>query len=104
MGGTTGLIVAAERELAGVVSISAPSEFQGHDARQAIQRITAPKLLLASADDTAARVSLEELVEADGGSIDSETYTGRAHGTELLEGEHANEVRQRILDFLNAYD
>jgi alpha-beta hydrolase superfamily lysophospholipase len=104
MGGTTSLIVAAEREVAGVVSISAPSEFQGHDARDAILRITAPKLLLASEDDTAARVSLEELVEADGEPIDSEMYTGRAHGTELLDGEHANEVRQRIFDFLDEYD
>ena len=104
MGGTTALVVAAEREVAGVVSISAPSEFQGHDARDAIARITAPKLLIASENDTTARVSLEELVEADGEPLDSQTYTGRSHGTELFEGEHAAEVRQRILDFLDEYD
>jgi alpha-beta hydrolase superfamily lysophospholipase len=101
MGGTTSLIVAAERDVAGVVSISAPSEFQGHDARDAIAQIEVPRLLIASEDDTAARVSLEELLEAGGTQIDTETYTGAAHGTNLFESEHAAALRERILEFLD---
>ena len=100
MGGTASLIVAEREAIEGVISISAPSEFQGHDARNAIAEIDAPLLLLASEDDTAARISLVELEEAAGGAAESETYAGDEHGTDIFTGTNAAAVRARILRFL----
>ena len=100
MGGTVSLIVAEREAIEGVISISAPSEFQGHDARKAIAEIDAPLLLLASEDDTAARISLVELEEAAGGNAESETYAGDEHGTDIFTGTSAAAVRARILQFL----
>ena len=103
MGGTASLIVAEREAIAGVVSISAPSVFQGHDARQAIAGIDAPLLLLASEDDPAARVSLVELEEASGGAAESEIYAGDEHGTDIFTGTNAAAVRARILQFLEEH-
>ncbi len=99
MGGTTALVVAAETGVAGVVSVSAPSEFQGQNATDAISRILAPTILIAAEEDIAAMVSLEEL-ETAAGSATSITYSGGEHGTALVEGEHAVAVQDEILRFL----
>lgn len=102
MGGTTSLVVAANENVAGVVAISAPAVFQGQNAVDAIVKVSAPTLLIAAEDDTAAIVSLEELLEVAGPSVDSETFLGPEHGTAMLEGDQADEVRARIIQFLDA--
>jgi alpha-beta hydrolase superfamily lysophospholipase len=104
MGGTTSLVVAAQEQVNGVVAISPPSQFEGQDALAAVPQITAPKLFLASENDTAAALSLEEMLEAAAPPVDSEMYTGNAHGTDLfdpLRSEHSAEARQRVIDFLD---
>ncbi len=101
MGGTTSLVVAAEAGVDGVVSISAPAEFQGQNAVDAISRISAPTFLIAADEDTAAMVSLEELEAA--GSATSTIYAGGEHGTALFEGEHAAAVQEEILRFLDQH-
>ena len=106
MGGTTALVVGADEDIAGVVAISPPSVFEGQDALGAMPNIRAPKLLIASEEDTAAKLSLDELVQAAAPPVDSETYTGNAHGSDLfdpLRSEHSGEVKQRVIDFLNRY-
>jgi alpha-beta hydrolase superfamily lysophospholipase len=106
MGGTTSLVVAAERGVDGVVSISSPARFEDQDALAAVPRVTAPKLFLASEGDEAARLSLEELFEATGQPKEQQVYTGNAHGTNLLDSmqsEHAAAVRARILRFLDEH-
>jgi len=100
MGGTTSMIVAAQENVTGVISISSPSEFQGFDARKAVRDIEEPLLLLASEDDAAARISLVELLDASGDSAETEIYPGGEHGTNLFLGENANAVRERIFKFL----
>lgn len=102
MGATTAIDVAAVEDVEGVVSISAPSEFEGHDAVAAIGNVSEPKLLIASEGDAAARVSLEELLAAAGQPVESQIYPGDAHGTDLFEGENAAAIRQLIFDFLDA--
>ena len=102
MGGTTALVVAAEADVAGVVSVSSPSEFQGQNATDAISRIVAPTILIAAEEDIAAMVSLEEL-ETAAGSATSITYAGGEHGTALIEGEHAVAVQDEILRFLDQH-
>lgn len=100
MGGTVSFVVGAQEPVTGVVSISSPSEFQGHNAREAVERISAPILLIAAEDDAAAMVSLDELVEAAAQPPQVLTYSGGEHGTALFEGEHAADLQEEILQFL----
>lgn len=106
MGGTTSLVLAAEGEVDGVVSISSPSEFEGQDAAGAVPSITAPKLFLAAEGDTAAELSLQEMVDLAPPPVDSQTWPGLAHGTDMLDPARNDEsaaTRQRIIDFLSQY-
>jgi pimeloyl-ACP methyl ester carboxylesterase len=106
MGGTTSLVVAAGQDVAGVVAISAPAEFDEQDAVGALPRVTAPKLFIASEEDTAVMISLEEFLGATGEPKESQTYAGDAHGTNLLQrdqSEHVDAVEDRILQFLRDY-
>lgn len=103
MGGTASLVVAAEADVDGVVSVSAPALFEGQNATEAIASISAPTLLLAAEDDTAAVVSLEELQEA-APTAEQMTFMGGEHGTELVEGEYAASVQDELLRFLDAHE
>lgn len=103
MGGTASLVVAAEQDVDGVVSISSPARFEEQDAADAAPKVTAAKLFIASEDDTAAMVSLDELLDAAAPPKESQIYPGNAHGTNLFEAdlsENAAAIRQRILGFL----
>ncbi len=104
MGGTTSLVVAEEqRDIRGVISLSAPAKFEEQDAVSAVPNVTVPKLFIASEEDTQALVSLEELLEATGEPKESRVYAGNAHGTNLFQSEHAAAVRERILRFLQEH-
>lgn len=106
MGGTTSLVVAAQEAVEGVAVISPPAQFEGQDALGAVPNVTAPKLFIASEDDTAARLSLDEMLEVAAPPVDSQVYTENAHGTDFfdpLRSQHADDVRQRVLDFLQQY-
>ncbi len=103
MGGTTSLVVAAGEDLAGVVAISAPAQFDSLDALAAVASITEPKLFIASEDDTAAVTSLAALIGASGEPKDEQIYSGDRHGTDLLQGEHAAAFRELILAFLREH-
>ena len=103
MGGTTSLVVAAGEDVAGVVAISAPAEFQGQNAAEAIGKVTAPVYLISAEEDTAAMVSLEELLESAGQTAASETFAGGEHGTALLEGTQAADVGAKIIQFLDEH-
>ena len=103
MGGTASLVVAAQEDVAGVVAISAPAQFTVQDALSAVPSVTEPKLFIASEDDTAAMVDLEELLTASSAPKESEVYTGNAHGTDLFQRDqsnHADAVEDLILRFL----
>ncbi len=97
MGGTAALKVAARDDLrdiiAGVVAVSAPESFRGLVARDDVARISVPVLFVASEGDEAAVESLESLFERAGDLKDRRLFSGSAHGTELLEGEHAAEFK-----------
>ncbi|MCI0778318.1 MAG: alpha/beta fold hydrolase [Chloroflexi bacterium] len=103
MGGTTSLVVAANENVAGVVSISSPAEFQGQNAAEAIAKVSAPMYLVAAEEDTAAMVSLEELLERAGQAVATETFAGGEHGTLLLEGTQAADVEAKIIQFLDEH-
>lgn len=102
MGGTAAVNVAARRPFLGVVTLSAPTEFQGLTALEDGQRLAVPALIMAAEDDRTAQQSAAALFEAAAQPRILEIYAGGDHGTDLLYGQYGEQVRQRILDFLAA--
>jgi len=101
MGGTASLIVAARQEVAGVVAISAPADFEGLDAEAVVGQVSERKLFIASKGDTSAMTSLERLFERAPEPKEEKVFEGSDHGTNLLEGKDAAEVKAAIMAFLS---
>lgn len=100
MGGTAAVMVAANTEVAGVVTLSAPRAFQGLDATFAAPKVTAPKLFIATREDVPARRSASWFLEASPEPKGLRLLPGAAHGTQLLEREQRQEVEELLLAFL----
>jgi len=102
MGGTASLIVAARQEVAGVVAISAPADFEGLDAEAAVAgQVSERKLFIASKGDTSAMTSLQRLFDLAPEPKEEKVFEGSDHGTNLLEGKYAAEVKAAIMAFLS---
>lgn len=101
MGGTGAIAAAAQRDLAGVITLSAPAAFQGTDAAAAAARIETALLLIASANDSPYNGDAETLGAAAGDTARVILYPGRKHGTEIFL-DHSEEMTQEILGFLAA--
>lgn len=101
MGGTASLIVAAREDVAGVVTVSAPAKFEGLDAETAVSEVTEPKLFIASEGDASAFSSLETLFEPAPDPKEQKVFEGSAHGTKLLGGDKAAELKAAIVAFLS---
>ena len=105
MGGTASLQVAAKVPVAGVVSLSAPVEFNGLDL--ANDRITVPVLLMASERDFSAVQSIEIMVAngiVSGPTAEKIIYEGASdHGTAILDGENSAQAEKNILGFLELH-
>jgi pimeloyl-ACP methyl ester carboxylesterase len=103
MGGTAALKVAARDEfeglVVGVAAVSAPQAFQGLAARDDVADIKVSMLFVASQDDGVAFDSLEAFYERATGPKEQQVYPGDAHGTRLLESEHAAEFKALLFDF-----
>jgi uncharacterized protein len=102
MGGTAGLITAAQAtpvSIAGVATLSAPVEFKGLSAEEAVPKLTVPLLFVAAEDDAGAD-GARQLQELAGSKAELELFPGDAHGTELLEGPYAEEVWELLSGFL----
>jgi pimeloyl-ACP methyl ester carboxylesterase len=101
MGGTAALVAAAQTEVAGVVTLSAPSTFMNLSAPpEVVQAVDEPKLFIASQDDEQAAATAQEFYTEASGAKRVEIVTGDDHGTGLLEGTQAEVVRKAILTFL----
>jgi len=85
MGGTGALAAAAERPLLAVATLSAPAEFEGTNALEAMPRVSAPLLVAAAEADRPYAAQAGLLVDAAGGD-DAELLilSGAAHGTNLF--------------------
>jgi len=110
MGGTASLAVAARADVAGVVAVSAQSEFPPGqadvapvDALEAVARIRAPKLFITSEDDAPQARSQEELFAAASEPKEQHVYTGDVHGTDLFASEHAEDFKRRVTAFLMSH-
>ncbi|MEE8337049.1 MAG: alpha/beta fold hydrolase [Dehalococcoidia bacterium] len=99
MGGTAAIVVAAAEPVAGLITLSAPSEFRGLDAAAVVAEVDAPLVVFASRGDTAAAHALGEFVELAGlpEPDRARLWEGRDHGTDLLDGVHGAEVRAELL-------
>ncbi len=102
MGGTASIIVAARRQVAGVVSISSPAVFQTMDALDVMKALTAPKLFVTSDKDVPAKRSLEEMLDEAPEPKQQQIYDGNAHGTDLLTSPSSADLRQRITAFISS--
>lgn len=102
MGGTASIIVAARRQVAGVISISSPSQFQTMDALAAVSSLDAPKLFVTSEKDVPAKRSLESLMAAAPEPKQQQIYDGNAHGTDLLISPSSADLRRRITAFVSS--
>jgi predicted alpha/beta-hydrolase family hydrolase len=99
MGGTASLVVAAHHPVAAVATLSAPVEFQGLSARQAVTTVTAPKLFLAAEKD-AGEAGARDLYTLAPDPKEIRIFPGSDHGTALLSGSSAADVRAILFAFL----
>jgi pimeloyl-ACP methyl ester carboxylesterase len=99
MGGTASLIVAARTQVAAVATLSAPVEFMGLSARQAVAAVSAPKLFLAAEKDVGAAGALE-LEKLASPPKQMELFPGSDHGTNMLTGSSADAVQAKLFAFL----
>jgi esterase/lipase len=100
MGGTAALAVAAEEDLAGVVAISAPAEFEGIDALARVDQITGPKLFIAASGDKPYADDLEAMFAQASEPKERQLFDGSEHGTALLAGDQGKQVLDAIERFL----
>ena len=100
MGGTAALIVASRVPVAGVITLSSPVEFRGLDASSAVKGVRARKLFIAAEGDGAAAEAVARFTATASDPKVTKLVGGDAHGTNLLTGPHAAEVREAMRSFL----
>ena len=104
MGGTASLKVAAQRDVAGVVSLSAPVEFRGISVEG--EQAKGPVLLMSSRGDSSARNNLETMMASGTAGQNPENVVfeeGNDHGTNIFNGVNKEAAKQRIMEFLKAH-
>lgn len=103
MGGTAAIVTAAtERQLDGVVTVSAPARFRGLDAEEAVEQMQTPLAMVAARGDTSAEHTMTTFEERS--HVEprwSLLLEGKAHGTDLLESADGQEVTRMLFEFLD---
>jgi pimeloyl-ACP methyl ester carboxylesterase len=103
MGGTASLLAASQNQapipITGVAALSAPVEFMGLSAAEAVPKLSVPLLFIAAEEDVGAGGAreLQALASSKGGL---KLLPGQDHGTDLLEGAHADETWASLLSFI----
>lgn len=107
LGGMATAKVAASSQPAAMVVISAPADllefnFQVTDAE--LVAVTAPKLWIASQDDTIVpSAATQQMFERAAEPKTIQIYPGSAHGVQLFTTEQAADLRQRLLAFVKTH-
>jgi alpha/beta superfamily hydrolase len=99
MGGTGAIAAAAQRELAGVITLSAPAQFQDTDALAAAPDIATGLLLIAAQNDSPYNEHAGLIRDQVGGFAAVVTLPGRSHGTDMFQ-DNSEELTQTILIWL----
>jgi esterase/lipase len=107
LGGMATAMAAAEGDAAAAVIIAAPMQAPGTDVEvsvAALQAITVPKLFITSEfDDTVSPEALEGMYAQAVEPKELFVYAGQsAHGTHLLRTDQGNDLRARLLAFVQA--
>lgn len=102
MGGTAALLVAARESVDAVACLSAPVEFKGLSAREAVTKVAEPKLFLAAEKDEGVE-GARELYGLAREPKELRLFPGGAHGTELLDMDGNKEAKEALLSFLTAH-
>lgn len=103
MGGIASLEAAVTRDIdpAAVVTLSAPHIWQGLElTHEELRGFAAPSLFINTENDDFILSTRRMVAEVPG--AEQQIYPGRAHGTELLVGDHASAIVKRIVEFLQA--
>ena len=103
MGGTAAVKVAANRDVGGVIALSAPREIEGLSAADYVANVDEPKYFMVAEDDTAARLDGAALYDASSEPRYFEVFTGGEHGSDLVYGRHSALVQERILELLELF-
>ena len=107
MGGTACLKAAAQLQtlssvrVAGVATYSAPVEFEGLSAEQAVPELQIPMLFVAAEDDEGA-AGARNLQSLSGGLGELVLLPGGDHGTDLFTGDQAEAAWQSLLGFVRS--
>ena len=100
MGGTASLKIASREKVAGVVSISGPTEFRGLSIKVEIGQIKAPKLFIVSRDEHPNREISQEQHNNAPEPKEIRLLPGSAHGTFIFDTPQREELEKTILEFL----
>jgi len=104
MGGASCTLAAHEPGIAGLVLISSvmPAGFHSQD-RVTFDGVEYPVLFMVSANDPLI-TGMQQVYDEVTMPRDFVTYTGGAHGTALLYGEHSEEVIARIMKYMESLE
>lgn len=103
MGGTAAVKAAANRDVAGVIALSAPGEIEGLSAADHVADVEEPKFFMVAEDDTSARLDGAALYDASTEPRYFEVFRGGEHGTDLVYGQHSELVLERVLELLELF-
>jgi pimeloyl-ACP methyl ester carboxylesterase len=104
MGGTAALKVAARDKVDGVVAFSAARNFAGLEVTdQELARLDEPVLYLAGQRDEPAAFAAQEMYDKTPQGAEIRTFSGGAHGSNLLRFSNAEEVEKLVLAFLKRH-
>jgi pimeloyl-ACP methyl ester carboxylesterase len=105
MGGTASLVAGDRAQaldsirLAGIATLSAPVEFRGLSAAEAVPRLVVPLLFMAAENDVGA-AGARQLEDLSSGRGDLHIVSGSDHGTDLLTGLQGDAVYSLLSQFL----
>jgi pimeloyl-ACP methyl ester carboxylesterase len=106
MGGTASLITAADegRDVGAVVTLSAPTAFEGLDANaEVLSEITAAKLFIAGFEDISAAKAVDSLYAQTLQPKRPVLLTTGDHGTDILTGNQAGRAADEVVNWLERY-
>jgi alpha/beta superfamily hydrolase len=106
VGGTASLVAAADEgsAIAAVITLSAPPSLSGLSAGSDVMaNVTAPKLFIAGDGDGVAAASAQAFYDQSPQPKDVQIVTSNDDGTDLLEGNQAEIVRNLILSYLQQH-
>ena len=100
MGGTATLKAAASEKVAGVIALSSPQEFGITVSDADVKAIHAPKLFVASKDDTDFANAITHMYTVAAEPKELHIYEGSLHGTDMFNSDDGTDLIPRVLSFI----